>query len=123
MAYTYDDLLISDLHKDVYGYRPRDYLVIWRAMSPAMKQKEWDRLCAELEENEKREQARALLSYEQWDNHIKSLMTDNNIARGTAIRWDMAAMDCGDDVGFYCFKWGLAFSTEDEILDVMKERV
>ena len=40
MLYTYDDQTYSDLHKDAYGYRPRDDG--WEYLSPVGKQIKWD---------------------------------------------------------------------------------
>ena len=40
MLYTYDDQTYSDLHKDAYGYRPRNDG--WEYLSPVGKQIKWD---------------------------------------------------------------------------------
>jgi hypothetical protein len=45
---TYDESIISDLHKDVYGFRPRqDWWANWKAISEDAKQAIWDYLCDE----------------------------------------------------------------------------
>ena len=56
MEYTYSDDCFSDLHKDVYGFRPRGGLMDeWNDRTPRQKQELWNALCDELEENTKRE--------------------------------------------------------------------
>ena len=56
-TYTYCDDIFSDLHKDVYGMRPRagGMLAEWNSWTPQQKQQQWDFLCAQLEVNEKAE--------------------------------------------------------------------
>ena len=54
MSFTYSDDCFSDLHKDVYGFRPRGIIMEnWDSMDPAQKQARWDELCEELEVNNK----------------------------------------------------------------------
>ena len=48
--FTYSNDIISDLHKDVYGYRPREaFWADWDNCTPAEKQKTWDEYCNALE--------------------------------------------------------------------------
>lgn len=50
MSYTYNEIEISDLHKDVYGFRPSyDFWREWELSSPDAKQEIWDRLIDALE--------------------------------------------------------------------------
>ncbi len=45
MIYTYDELIVSDLHKDAYGYRPREWFwEQWDAYSDDDKKIVWDNL-------------------------------------------------------------------------------
>ena len=47
--YTFSNIEISDLYKDVYEFRPSDdYLLTWKQMSDDDKQTEWDRLVNKL---------------------------------------------------------------------------
>ena len=49
MEYSYSDDAFSDLHKDVYGFRPRGMIMDnWNSMAPAEKGARWDGLCNEL---------------------------------------------------------------------------
>ena len=49
--YTYTTDLFSDLHKDVYGYRPRGAAMEeWNSRTPRQKNELFNALCDELEE-------------------------------------------------------------------------
>ena len=51
MTYTFDENIVSDLHKDAYGFRPREgWWSMWAAFNPDQKQAEWDRLLADLDD-------------------------------------------------------------------------
>ena len=68
MEYTYSDDLFSDLHKDVYGFRPRGVILDnWNILPAEQKQARWDQLCAELESNtifEKQQEVKAVASFQ-----------------------------------------------------------
>lgn len=43
--YTFDESIISDLHKDAYGFRPSSaWWVEWNSMSSDEKQETWERI-------------------------------------------------------------------------------
>jgi len=119
--YTFDETIVSDLHKDAYGYRPSSgWWAEWKSFTPDEKQKGWDRMCEVLEENEEIERRRAARSYDLWDRHISRIAAEQGISLADAIRWDMQAENAEGDVGYYCYNWGLSYSTEDEILEILK---
>ena len=68
MEFTYSDELFSDLHKDVYGFRPRGVIMDnWNILPAEQKQARWDQLCAELESNtifEKQQEVKAVASFQ-----------------------------------------------------------
>ena len=68
MTYTYSDDCISDLHKEVYGYRPRGALMDeWNERTLRQKQELWNALCDELEANtifEKQQAENAVAKFE-----------------------------------------------------------
>lgn len=121
MAYTFDENTVSDLYKDAYGVRPRaEFWAEWKEMCDDEKHAEWDRMCEHLEETMELERLRAQRSYEQWYRHIEKLMDSAKLSHGDAIRWDMQAQDATGDIGYYCYRWGLSYSTEDEINEMLK---
>jgi hypothetical protein len=124
MAYTFDSDIVSDLHKDAYGFRPSStWWAQWRAMTDADRQEEWDRMCREVEDSEARRFQAEAAAQQRWERHIDQLMVTNGIDRATAIRWDMEAEDAGGDVGFYCFLAGIGYHNEADILGLIGEKV
>ena len=73
MSFTYSDDCFSDLHKDVYGFRPRGIIMEnWDSMDPAQKQARWDELCEELEVNNKFEKDGLKVKKKTNSNNIKA---------------------------------------------------
>lgn len=93
MAYSFDESIISDLHKDAYGYRPREWFWSqWNDATDDTKQVIWDNLCHALEdelEREKREQEMAIASFEASVAKNIELGATN---RETAIHWMLESM-------------------------------
>jgi hypothetical protein len=115
-TYTYCDDIFSDLHKDVYGMRPRagGMLAEWNSWTPQQKQQHWDYLCAQLEVNEKaarKHEEEMLVEFRQtlrrtmnactcnWSDAIRILADAENLNAsvdydlehflwGTGIGWD-----------------------------------
>lgn len=67
-AYTFDSDIVSDLHKDAYGFRPsQGWWGQWKSNTDAEKQAEWDSLLVALDRanDEFRDQeARAVKAFE-----------------------------------------------------------
>jgi hypothetical protein len=124
MTYTFDESILSDLHKDAYGSRPwQSYYDAWNEMGDSEKQAEWDRLVKLVEEECERERRMEDLAHERWSAHLVQLMADNGIDYATALRWDMAAMDAPDDASYYCYRWGISYSCESDIKIHMQESI
>jgi len=118
--HTFDDSIVSDLHKDAYGFRPTNaWMTAWRGLDDDSKQAEWERLCDMVESETTAERERAEMAKVKWEKHIADMMSVNGVSKQTALRWDMQAMDAEDDVGYYCFKWGIEYSLEEEIKQVL----
>lgn len=116
MTYTFDDSIVSDLHKDAYGYRPSNsYWKSWNEMNPSEKQAEWDHLCKVMDEEMARDEAHQTRCIEEWNQRISHMMVSYTINRATALRWDIDATDVDGDVSFYCYKQGLPYSYEQQI--------
>ncbi len=93
MTYTFDESILSDLHKEAYGYRPAAaYYDAWSEMADFAKQAEWDRLVRLVKEEYERERLMEDLAHERWSAHLAQLMADNGIDYATALRWDMATI-------------------------------
>lgn len=120
MQHTFDENTVSDLHKDTYGFRPSaTWWTQWKVMSNDDKQIEWEHMCKVLDENNIVEAEGERIAYANWERHIESMMTTNNISKATAIRWDMDAMEADGDVGYYCYRWNISYSNEDKIKEIL----
>jgi len=88
MEFTYSDDCFSDLHKDVYGYRPRGAAMDnWDMMGPTRKQAYWDELCDQLEENNAREKQIAAMKVEEFKERIHQAQTWGAHDYWDALRW------------------------------------
>ena len=88
MTFTYSADLISDLHKDAYGYRPRGrFFDDWAAATEAEKQEMWDIMNATLEANAKAERAQELKDVAQMEADIGAYMAFGARDRKDALRW------------------------------------
>lgn len=120
MAHTYDETILSDLHKDAHGFRPREsFWERWNRSTPSEKQVIWDGLLADLDAEMERERRAKNLAHAAWEADIQRLISVGAGDRATAIRWDMAAVDAYNghvpDVGYYCYLRGIDYGNETEI--------
>jgi hypothetical protein len=107
--YDYSDDIISDLHKDARGFRPREYFWEEWTQSPAnTKQRIWDMLCDELERNniaEKAAEEQAIVSFRK---SVAGVMKVANCNWKSALRHLAVAEDCNIEEhsqGFDYFLW------------------
>lgn len=100
----------SDLHKDVYGFRPRD-LDRWEAMTGTQQNAEYDELCRELArvmDDEAEMERQAII---ELDARLDGYVTEFGIDFATALRWAVEGEDCDpaceQGVGFFLWKNGI----------------
>lgn len=112
--FTFDDNLFSDLHKDAYGFRPRNHE--YYTADNERKQALWDQTVDALsraidDEREAQRYAEATLN-----NRIADTMALGAPDEETAIRWilDAEGIDSGCiavyGTEYICFHLGLAYS-------------
>lgn len=109
--YTFDADIVSDLHKDANGYRPREWFwAEWHAADNDGKQRIWDDLIEELhEENariERGEQA-AIAAVEKRIQEILDMVA--GATRADAIRFLDDAFDTRGDISFLEFHLGVPY--------------
>lgn len=120
MAYTYDESIFSDLHKDAYGFRPSSASYeAWAAMTPDEKQAEWDYLCAALERTMDEDARREAAAVERFEKRVMETMAVGAKDRATAIRWilegmELSEMDYCYGGSYICFELGLPDSMKEE---------
>ena len=99
--YTFDENLISDLHKDAYGFRPSGrFWSSFAAFNPEQKQALGDSMLADLDrsiEDYRKLQEEAVVKFE---DRVDNLMHDGT-TRERVIKWLMEAdQSLGDDEYF-----------------------
>jgi hypothetical protein len=114
-SYTYDERTVSDLHKDAYGFRPREgFWAQWGSSNPDQKQAVWDGLIDELDracELEKAEYDRATADFEA---SVALIQETCCCDRNTAIRMFVDSLDVAEQAEMYgasylCFELGLPY--------------
>lgn len=113
MTFTYSDDCFSDLHKDVYGFRPRGVLMDeWDMMGPTRKQARWDELCAQLEANTKLELERAAEDVERFEARVQDVIGLGANDRKTALSWITGSETFyhSQDVEHFVWEQGILFT-------------
>ena len=120
--YTFDAQIVSDLHKEARGFRPREgFWAVWNEALPAGKQMIWENLLREADARADEEARAQKEAYAAWSQRIRDIM-EMGCSEADAIRWDMDACEVDGDVGFYCFQRGLDYSVEQEIRERLTAR-
>jgi hypothetical protein len=88
MTYTFDDNIVSDLHKDARGFRPTEYFwEEWTQSSDNVKQIIWDNLCKELEESMAEDARREEIALENFEAQIAAMRKLGAETTRQAIKW------------------------------------
>lgn len=104
--YSFSDELISDLHKDAYGFRPKgDYFAWWDTLSDDEKQAEWDSLYESFVRREAEDQAMEQAAVVDFEKRIASLLQHGARNREMAVRWLDEAFETNGDVSY--LEWNL----------------
>jgi hypothetical protein len=113
--YTFDENIVSDLHKDARGFRPgQSWWQMWNALGDAEKQNVWDALCDELDNAmaaERDAYARAEIDFHQ---RVQGMMLVGAADELTAIRWILEAeqlteYDLAYGSDYVAFHFGLPY--------------
>lgn len=102
--------IISDAHKDAYGYRPSpDAMVHWASLPAADFEAVQAEIFRDVQRSMADDAARQAAAAEAFEAHIRSIMADHGVNRETAVRWDMQAHDAGQDTGYFEYLNGLPY--------------
>ena len=119
MTYTFDENLVSDLHKDARGSRPaQSFYTVWNEADDTGKQRLWDSLLSELAVAQSEEQTREQSAIASFEQRIASLESISN-SRKQSIRWIVEGLALTDSDKMYggdyiCYKLGLPYSYAKE---------
>ena len=121
MEFTYDENIMSDLHKDAYGFRPSgEFWSLWESASNEEKQHIWDDTLVVLQRNIAAEEEAEALQMSEFEARIKDAIGVGATDRGAAIRWIVESLELSEIELCYggeyaCFQLGLPFSYSKEL--------
>ena len=85
---TYDETIVSDLHKDAYGFRPSQYWwQEWKASDEDGKQAIWDYLCEAVDAEIVAQKVRDDEALKDFEARVEQTIQLGAPDRDTAIRW------------------------------------
>ena len=116
MTYTFDENIVSDLHKEAYGFRPREgWWNMWAAFNADQKQATWDSLIADLDdaiEQQEKQEAQALVEFKSllkdtmnicncdWKNALRILIEAEGMSTDTINSQDFDHFLWQHDLGY-----------------------
>lgn len=123
-TYTYDERTVSDLHKDAYGFRPKEmFWAEWDASDEDGKQGIWDYLIEAFNAEQQAERRRKERAIADFESRVTLMMEVGAPTREVAIKWIVESLDAGvgDDAGYVCYLLGLPYSMEDLFVEACRE--
>ena len=112
-TYTFDENLFSDLHKDAYGFRPRNHGFYDANTTPAQKQKIWDAAILDMNASQEAEEARTAIKLEEFKAEVDTVINPFGAGdRATALRWitDCDTFEHSQDVEHWVYNRGILFT-------------
>lgn len=127
MSYTFDENIVSDLHKDARGFRPSQlWWESWIFSSDEGRQKIWDSLCKELNETMDRERRMEREAVADFEWEVLEVIELGAGDRQTALRWMTQTEDFYHDQDIEHWVWHKGFLFTDEgraLVNELKEIV
>lgn len=109
-TYTFDNDLVSDLHKDAYGFRPSSsFWSAWAAFNADQKQAMWDSLINTAEAEAVRERQQRQEAEHRFQATIASLMHTGARDFDMALRWLHEAHDTQGDDDYLEYQLGVGY--------------
>ena len=115
MNFTFDENIVSDLHKDAHGYRPTSlFWIDWNNGSNSYKQKMWNDL---LEDHATEMESAAnaeVAAINAFELEIATALDVGASSREDAVRWIVQGLELSDNDLMYggsyiCFLKGLPY--------------
>ena len=126
MSYTFDADIVSDLHKDARGFRPREgFWSHWNLSTSDEKQAIWDGLLRELDERFAEDQRREREAVSRFDSGLELIQATFACDREEAIVHFVESLkldkyDLMYGGSYICFDLGLPYSMEKEFEPAIK---
>lgn len=119
MTYTFYENIISDLHKDAYGFRPSQrFFDDWASYTDDEKQECWDYLIQEMNESMAEEARQEALALERFNQLLAKCMSYGAQSREDALRWMTQDTKFYNDqcVEHWVWNQGILFTDEGRAL-------
>lgn len=114
MAYTFENYLISDLHKEAYGFRPTQrFFDDWDTYTDAEKQEVWDSLVATMEENAVMEKEVEAQNLSEFRERVRMVMNVMSCGWKKAVEALAQAEKKDLSYEFDYFLWGQGLGFDD----------
>ena len=113
MEFTFDENIVSDLHKDAYGFRPsQSWWCMWAAFNGEQKQAEWDQLLRALDDSIEEEKLEAEFRVQEFKSWVADTMSRGAGSEMTALRWICQTEEFyhSQDVEFFVWNQGILFT-------------
>ena len=110
---TFDEDIFSDLHKDAYGFRPRNHRFYDADTTSAEKQKIWDAAILDMNASQEAEEARTAIKLEEFKAEVDIVINPFGAGdRATALRWitDCDTFEHSQDVEHWVYNRGILFT-------------
>ena len=114
MAYTFENYLISDLHKEAYGFRPTQrFFDDWDGYTDAEKQEVWDSLVVTMEENAAMEKEVEAQNLSEFRERVRMVMNVMSCGWKKAVEAIAQAEKKDLSYEFDYFLWGQGLGFDD----------
>ena len=125
VTYTFDEAIVSDLHKDAFGRRPsEDFWVYWKSWSDDMKQIVWDGLISAFNRAVDDQKAAYDAAKSEYEARLAEYISIGAKDRATAIRWLVQSLELTEADKWYgaeyiCYTLGLPYQMQSEFKGVV----
>jgi hypothetical protein len=130
MTYTFDSQIVSDLHKDAFGFRPTaEFWDMWNnGLSDEGRQAEWDYMIKEMNASIEEEKLREQYDLEAFEHKLGVIMNAHNIDEKSALEIltytenNVGHMSNSQDIEHWVWGHGILFTPRGkEIVKILKE--
>lgn len=109
--YTFDSNVVSDLHKDAYGFRPdQQFWGSWNSADNNERQRIWDNLLISLDAELEREREAEQRAVEQFETRLSQMILSGAGDRATAIERMHCQYQTQGDLEYLCFRLNLPYN-------------
>lgn len=110
MIYTYSDDLVSDIHKDAYGFRPsKEFYMEWDNLTPDGKQEVWNQMAQAIEDSIRLDQEMEAVAVVKFENAVTDTMKEHQTDRDGALKILQKACQIEWDLEYMEYHYGLPY--------------